>query len=236
METVGEYLKSEREKIGLTQDDVSKLTKIRLQYINALESNDFSLFSSNYTLKSYIKSVALAIKADKKHALELYDLDSVAKNKINSHHEDIVRQKVTEEQQKVRNMKIKIFIGVLSFLLFVIFIYIGIKLYDKIINNNSNSAVHKLHKLKSKKVSKTKYKVILKGDVIRKTWVDLSIDNKKPYSSMLYPGIVKVWKAKKYLWIKIGNAGGIYLTYNGKYLGKLGKEKEVIALHFPKNS
>jgi hypothetical protein len=51
---------------------------------------------------------------------------------------------------------------------------------------------------------------------------------------MLYPGTVKVWKAKKNLRIKIGNAGGILLSYNGKYLGKLGKNKEVITLNFPK--
>ena len=51
---------------------------------------------------------------------------------------------------------------------------------------------------------------------------------------MLYDGAVKTWKAKKTLWIKIGNAGGILLTYNGKYLGKLGENKEVITLKFPK--
>jgi hypothetical protein len=50
---------------------------------------------------------------------------------------------------------------------------------------------------------------------------------------MLYPEESKTWKADKRLRIKIGNAGGIILNYNGKDIGKPGKEGQVVTLFFP---
>ena len=246
IETVGKYIKSERERHNFTQNDIAGITKISPAYIQALEDDNFLPFPSSYTIKGYIKSIAEAIGADEFYALRLYE--SANKNISEIKHEDIVKQKFIEEHQKLIKLKKRLFISaaIIIVIIFGIIGFINIKKAIRTDNISSNlfsvfSARHKLvnkKKLLKNKHNKNKsniyYRVILKGNVIRKTWVDVSIDNSRQKQSMLYPGTVKIWKAKKQLRIKIGNAGGILLSYNGKYLGELGKNKEVITLNFPK--
>ncbi len=246
IETVGKYIKSEREKHNLTHDDIARITKISLLYIQAIENDDFLPFPSSYTIKGYIKSIAEAIGADELYALKLYE--SANKNISEIKHEDIVKQKFIEEHQKSIKLKKRLFVSaaIIIVIIFGIIGFINIKkaIRTDYISSKLFSVLSARHKLvNKKKLLKSKYiknksnihyKVILKGKVIEKTWVDVSIDNSRQRQSMLYPGTVKIWKAKKNLHIKIGNAGGILLSYNGKYLGKLGKNKEVITLNFPK--
>ena len=84
--------------------------------------------------------------------------------------------------------------------------------------------------------SEMNYAVVLKGNVVKRTWVAVKIDGGITTTSMLYAGDKEAWKAKKRLRIKIGNAGGIILNYNGKALGKPGGEKQVVTLTFPPKS
>jgi transcriptional regulator with XRE-family HTH domain len=248
IETVGKYLTTEREKQNLTQNDIARITKISPAYIQAIEDDNFLAFPSSYTIKGYIKSIAAVIKADEFYALKLYE--SANKNIYGNEHEDIVKQKFIEEHQKSIKLKKRLFISA-AIIIIIIFIIIGfINIKKAIRKDNISSKLFSIFSAKHKPVNKKKllknkftyskhnkqnnyYRVMLKGKVIRKTWVDVSIDNGREKQSMLYPGVVKIWKAKKKLHIKIGNAGGILLSYNGKYLGKLGKNKEVITLNLP---
>ena len=236
IETVGKYLRSAREKHNLTQKDIADITKIRHQYINAIEQDNFLSLPSSYTIKGYIKAIAEAAKADGSYALELYE--AANKNISEIKHEDILKQKFIEEHQKLEKIKKKVFISAIIIIAIVLIIIALINIKKAVISKNFSSASYTKKNFLKNKYNKNKsgnyYDVILKGKVIRKTWVDVSIDNSIQKQSMLYPGTVKIWKAKKILWIKIGNAGGILLTYNGKYLGKLGKNKKVITLKFPK--
>ncbi len=235
IETVGKYLESEREKHNLTQEDVAGITKIRHQYIDAIEQDNFLSLPSSYTIKGYIKAIAEAIEADESYALELYE--AANKNISEIKHEDIVKQKFIEEHHKLKKIKKRVFITVIIIIAIVLIIIGLINIKKAVIPKNFSSKLFAKKNLLKSKYNKNKpdnyYDVILKGKVIHKTWVDVSINNLRQKQSMLYKGAVKIWKAKKTLWIKIGNAGGILLTYNGKYLGKLGKNKEVITLKFP---
>jgi len=58
MKTVGEMLKSAREKKGLSLTDVQKFTKIHPKYLLALEENDYSQFSSLVHTKGFLKLYA----------------------------------------------------------------------------------------------------------------------------------------------------------------------------------
>ncbi len=237
-ETVGKYLRSEREKQNISKESLSKITRIRLHYINAIESDEFSDFPSLLIIRGYIKYIASAIKADETYALRLFD--SVAKNWVIPPHKDIVKQKMIEERRRIKVLRFKILIAVLIIILFFAFFYLFTSLSKKFsghkISLNGKSLITSpFHKNGVKeRIAGIKDRVILKGSVVRRTWIEVVIDNKKPSTYMLYPGTIKLWKAKRFLWIKIGNAGGIHLTYNGKRLGKLGHERQVITLSFPK--
>jgi cytoskeletal protein RodZ len=43
MKELGEFLKSERIKMGLTLEEIQEITKIRIRYLKAIEDGDFSV-------------------------------------------------------------------------------------------------------------------------------------------------------------------------------------------------
>src|SRR3989338_7916415 len=58
MLTVGKILKSEREKKNLKLEDVEKEIRVRNKYLQAIESDDWSLFSSKVYISGIIRNYA----------------------------------------------------------------------------------------------------------------------------------------------------------------------------------
>jgi hypothetical protein len=256
-ERVGEYLKASRESIGLAVDEVSLITKIRAQYIEAIENGDFSIFSSPHLLKGYVKLLAKTVKADEAKAAALLEAEA-GENFKGRHIEDIVGKRFKEEIQKSEEFKKRIIVIVVAGIIVIILSYATIKVYEyiktspgihialpfkslskKLVPEGGSSAKGKPAKIPEAIAGhkpEVNYAVVLKGNVVKRTWVAVKIDGGSTATSMLYAGDKEAWKAKKRLSIKIGNAGGIILNYNGKALGKPGGEKQVVTLTFPPKS
>ncbi|NTU47186.1 hypothetical protein HGA88_06175 [Candidatus Roizmanbacteria bacterium] len=64
MLTVGELLKKEREKQGLTLKQVEKNIKIREKFLSAVEANDWSVFSSKVYITGIIRNYARFLELD----------------------------------------------------------------------------------------------------------------------------------------------------------------------------
>jgi cytoskeleton protein RodZ len=251
-ETAGEYLRTKREGLGLTREEISLITKIRSHYIESIENDNFSAFSSPQLLKGYVKLIAKTLKADDKEVLGLLEA-GINENFKDKHIEDIVGERFKEERQKAEKLKKKVLIIVLAGFLIIILSYAAIKAVKFYKFVLTKPGIHILLPFQSsiksmpvpahsspegakgaaKKVQLTHYAAVLKGKAIKRTWVAVKIDGENSKTLMLYPGDTEVWKAKKRLDIKIGNAGGIILNYNGKNLGKIGAEKQVVTLNFP---
>jgi len=74
--------------------------------------------------------------------------------------------------------------------------------------------------------------LVLKG--LDKSWVQVVTDDGKSTSEVdMDEGEVKIYQAVKNFKIKIGNAGGIDIQYNGKALGVLGVTGQVVEIDLP---
>ena len=74
--------------------------------------------------------------------------------------------------------------------------------------------------------------LVLKG--LDKSWVQVVTDDgKKTFEDDMDEGEVKIYQAEKNFKIKIGNAGGIDIQYNGKALGVLGVTGQVVEIDLP---
>ena len=252
--TAGEYLRSKRKDAGMTVDEISSITKIRTGYIESIENGDFSQFTSQHLLKGYIKLIAKTVRADEKKAVGLLEPE-LKENFKDRHVEDIVGNRFKEEKEKSDKFRKRVAVIVLIGFLAIALSYAAVKLYNLV----GSAHISKLFKFSGRKASPVlspkisglekggkvsaagsrqpavlpQYAVVLSGAVTEKTWVAVEIDGGDVQTSMLYPGYDETWKAKNILKIKIGNAAGIDLTYNGKDLGKPGGEKQVITLNFP---
>jgi cytoskeletal protein RodZ len=64
MSTVAEQLRAAREAKNLTVEQVADLTKIRTDYIRALEAGQFGVFSAKIYIRGSVKNYASALKLD----------------------------------------------------------------------------------------------------------------------------------------------------------------------------
>ena len=80
------------------------------------------------------------------------------------------------------------------------------------------------------KETKEKYPLIMEAREL--TWLRIRADHNPPYEILLKPG-EKIEKSASQFMIDIGNAGGITIEFQGKSLGNLGKQGEVVHLSLP---
>ena len=71
IESIGNYLKSIREKKKLTIDQVSKKTRIKTRFLEDIEKDNFNNLGGIGYAKVIVLSYARAIEAEEKHIIEL---------------------------------------------------------------------------------------------------------------------------------------------------------------------
>lgn len=68
----GAFMKEAREKRGLTLDDVTRITKIPLKALTALEQDDFKALPARVYCQGFIKNLAVLYKLDPSAAVKAY--------------------------------------------------------------------------------------------------------------------------------------------------------------------
>ena len=76
-------------------------------------------------------------------------------------------------------------------------------------------------------------KLTLTANVKSKTWIAISIDEKSAKEYLFQPGQTPQWTAEKGFNILIGNAAGIEFSLNGKKIGNLGAQGQVVRIRLP---
>lgn len=64
------------------------------------------------------------------------------------------------------------------------------------------------------------------------TWLRIAADQKSPREILMKPG-EKIKKSASHFTIDVGNAGGVNINFQGKSLGSLGKQGQVVHLRLP---
>jgi cytoskeleton protein RodZ len=72
--------------------------------------------------------------------------------------------------------------------------------------------------------------LILQIQAIEETWIALQVDSDLPWDITLRAGETFSQRANNHMKLKIGNAGGVNLTFNGEDLGSLGDSGKVVRL------
>ena len=72
METLGEYLKTQREARNITLEEVSKVTKIRRTILEAIESNRHELLPPGVFTQGFLKTYAFYLGLDESEVVKRY--------------------------------------------------------------------------------------------------------------------------------------------------------------------
>ncbi len=77
MKTVGQMLKEAREEKKFTLEDIEKGTKIRLKFLTAIESDEFSIMPSQSYVKGFIKNYSEFVGLNSKIVLAFFRRQTV---------------------------------------------------------------------------------------------------------------------------------------------------------------
>lgn len=231
MDTPGSVLKSERAKQHKSLKDIAKFLKINVEYLKAIENDNYSFLPAEIFTKSYIRLYADALSLESDYILQLYEQQS----------RTTTEKKQIPSERKLNRIDLKkIFTSKVSFITIAIIIICALLvLIISTITRDRKEIRHEpyVSPVDEPVISKEEHadKLELKIIATEITWVSVSMDGDKPKEWLLKPGQTVTLTADEHFSIKVGNAGGTRLIFNDEDIGELGPHGKVIDIVLPVN-
>ncbi len=233
---LGEYLRKHREDAGLTLKEISSITRIRCEYLKALEAEEYEKIPGEVYVRGYIKAFLQTLSIDPSEAIRLY-----AEQK-----EAALAAQTPPPAQAPRSfwtvIPTHVLYPALLLLLIVPLLFFVSRRTDTVppvieAEQKGDSKIDRVVTILQNPVAPAEAdytnKHVLEIEAVEDTWIYLRIDDSLTYSLILEPGQKRIWTGDRGFYLKIGNAGGIRLTYDGRDLGSPGRRGEVVKLRLP---
>ncbi len=257
--SVGETLRRRREELKLTLEDVYNISRIRPIFIEALEEEDWERFPSpsqaRAFLRKYIKVLGLP-----EVLLDQYEGLIPAGYPQFTPVKKLDRLKAKGSSKPIT---FSVILALFLLLLFGAWRYgflPPISLPNKLEGKGPKETVTAPNPTTSPQKAEGSTQIEIRGETKEakeeppkqegkspprveehrlilvcheRSWVRVYIDQEPVKDYLFNPGDRYEWVAKEGFEIKIGNAAGVELEYNGKAVGSLGKKGQVVLLRFP---
>lgn len=112
---LGSFLKSERERKGLTLEQLAKITKLRIRYVEALEKEDWDKLPSLVFVKGFIKTYTKALGLDYREVIMQFQSSIPV-------YDDLPRPLVPPKKNGAGKSVILIAVGVIIAILIALFL------------------------------------------------------------------------------------------------------------------
>lgn len=259
---VGEILRKRREETGQDLRDISKILRIRYDYLKAIEDETFERLPEEVYVKGYIREYAELLHIEPETAVNSY-VQQISPPQIEA--KEIPGKETIPEKKKVKTgyvlIPLFLIIAVTSILLLRSGRKPGISQpYGETRELTSPIAVETKKDtpapaVETKKDLPLSQAPLTKGEVKKEnilntenfrhtlrisasetTWLSVKTDGKREKELLMKPGETIKLQAKDSFSVKIGNAGGVRVIFDGKEIGALGERHQVIKLDLPKAS
>jgi cytoskeleton protein RodZ len=212
---IGQILKEKRKELGLDLEGVSRTTKIRYEYLKAIEDDAFEKLPVEVYVKGYIKEYCKILCIDPQPIIDAYIQQITPPEKTE-------KKEIPQKEGIQKRPKAQYILFALLLLLICASIFFVLSIFAP-------------EKQKPPPPPETKSVTHHTLEVIAKdtTWLFVIIDGAKAKEILLNPGEYVKWKARYGFYLKIGNAGEIKLFFDGRDIGPVGKKGEVITITLP---
>jgi cytoskeleton protein RodZ len=105
MESVGEFFKQVRETKGLTVDEVASKTRIRSDFVKALEDGNFARLPDQVFAKGFVRSYARSLGLDEEDAIHRFTQSAGAFYEKQDERERLKVRQAEEERKRRANRK-----------------------------------------------------------------------------------------------------------------------------------
>ncbi len=210
----GHYLQAFRIERGISLEELSRETKIGIDYLSLIENEQIDKLPPEVFVKGFLRSYAKAVNADGDEAVRRYLASTDVINKI------IKPNKILNKTGFRYWHKIFLLSG--SFLCVVIISIASVyKLSDKTVpaeisKHKKRSTNIEQNVIEENSLEKTGEKLSLKIFAVKDTWLKVIIDGQHPKEYILNGGDFLEFSASSGYNLLVGDAGAIKLSFNDK--------------------
>ncbi len=241
MEPIGEILRSAREGKNITLREAEEATKIRFKYLAALENNDYDQIPGRVYVLGFLRNYADYLGLEARELTERYKKEYPAKDDIYSLAED--KNLITRPASQKTNYLLLV-LGVIVFLWGVNWLYSSYQSYfdrtplppvtDVKPSPDPQPNEQEPTPPPEPQIEGIEVKIEAKGNC----WTEVVTDAAGSFSfyGMLQAGDKQVFQGKKEISLRLGSAGMVDITVNGRTWPPLGATGEIIDIIFKPDS
>lgn len=251
---VGEILKNRREELGRDLREIANTLKIRYDYLKAIEDGDLKRLPAEVYLKGYLLEYAKVLNLDTETIMNTYNQETKPLNKKTDEIDLLLPSK---KRFRISYVLVPVFTILLFFVIAKLLFspsehpshQMDVPVINKIetadFQESIRTADNTLDTLvtsgetanpESKKQPAVPAEHTLEILATDTTWLSIAIDNAHPQELLMQPGESIKRHAQTNFLLKIGNAGGIRLLFDGQEISKLGRRGQVVSFQLPRQN
>jgi cytoskeletal protein RodZ len=242
--SLGSLITQARKSAGLSIEDLSAATNIRSSLLREMESDSFGNCGGETYARGHIRNIATKLGVDPLIFIAAFEEEQMQADR--SMQDLLVEKGVMKEPQETRKVSWKVLATISVSSLFVV------GLAQIIISNTSSLDIPEPIAIASESASPTPSAsasestptaeaTVSTGTGVElvitatraKSWLFVSdASGRTLFSGQIARGTTKTFSTELSLNVKVGNAGGVDLTVNGKSIDPIGADGEVVSVSY----
>ena len=229
-ESLGKYLKRERENRKLSLREVSKQIKVREPFLRAFEEDRRDLLPSVTYVKGFLSAYAKYLGLDSNEIILRYE--AVSKSEPITRPEVLPRKRMLWHPKYLWTIGGVIIVGFIALYLLLSPSQPPVAPPAPEPEAKATIAQPPPPPVSEKPSALAEKGISLDIKAVERTWVAIQIDGQPVREATFQPGESFTFRAAKRIDLVLGNAGGLDMTFNERRLEKIGKSGEVVTVIF----
>jgi cytoskeleton protein RodZ len=242
--SLGSMISKARKDAGLSIDDLSAATNIRSTLLRDMEVNNFSQCGGETYARGHLRNIAIKLNVDPQMFLTAFEDEQTQLDR--TMRDLLVENNVMREPKEARKVSWKVLVTISVASLFVA------GLAQIIVSNDSGpnipvaveetaTPIASPEATTAPEVVPTNEPIVSSGQGVEvvinavraKSWLFVSdASGRVLFSGQIPQGVTKTFSSDVQLDLKIGNAGGVDLSVNGKKIDSLGADGQVVSVSY----
>ena len=219
MGTLGQYLRSAREALGIDLRDAAQQTRISHNYLKALENEDFSKLPGEVFVKGFLKNYGRFLRLDESEVLKKYEEMRIPRATVPLTTEEKEPDAPVVEKKATRRTVIEPFIWAAGIVIMLsIFFFTALPKRHAREVPNAGVKTPEGHLEPAPVLASKPEKLYLEVVALENTWLLVRTDNSPQKKAVLKQGESLIWSADERFLLSYGSAGAIKILLNGQEL------------------
>jgi len=220
MGTLGKYLSDAREARQLDLRDAAQQTRISINYLKALEEEDFARLPGEVFVKGFLKNYGRFLRLDESEVMKKYGELKPLQSPSGTAATDQGQADVVDEQEADKRPFIEPFIWAGGILIILVVLFFTAFPARRTVQTQPSAILsHSSQTSPTSGLASIKQdKLYLEVVALENTWLLVRIDSSPQKKAVLKTGETLVWTADERFQVSYASAGALKLSLNGKEL------------------